>query len=50
MGPEKLEKVLEKLATTDKTTIVVERQADGENLLTDQLGIFYGTREPRKSS
>jgi hypothetical protein len=30
MGPEKHETVLEKLATSDKITIVVERQSDGK--------------------
>jgi hypothetical protein len=34
MRPEKLEKVLEKLATSDKATIVIERQLDGKMRVT----------------
>jgi hypothetical protein len=34
MGPEKHEKVLEKLATSDKATIVIERQSDGKMRVT----------------
>jgi len=30
MGPENLEKVLEKLATTDKTTLVCEKAPEGK--------------------
>jgi hypothetical protein len=33
-GPEKHEKVLEKLATSDKATIVIERQPDGKMRVT----------------
>jgi hypothetical protein len=34
MGPEKHEKVLEKLATSDKATIVIGRQTDGKMRVT----------------
>jgi hypothetical protein len=34
MGPEKHEKVLEKLATSDKATNVIERQPDGKMRVT----------------
>ena len=33
-GPDKHEKVLEKLATSDKATIVIERQPDGKMRVT----------------
>ena len=34
MGPEKLEKVLDRLAVTEKTTIVIERQPEGKMRVT----------------
>ena len=37
MGPEKLEKVLEKLATNSKVTIVIERQTELKCALRDQV-------------
>jgi hypothetical protein len=36
MGPEKLEKVLEKLATNSKVTIVIERQSEGKMCVTSE--------------
>jgi hypothetical protein len=37
MRPEKLEKVLEKLATGDKATIVIKRQTDRKSALRQGL-------------
>jgi hypothetical protein len=42
MRAENLEKVLERLATTEKSTVVIERQPDGKMRVTS--GSWYGEK------
>jgi hypothetical protein len=46
MRPEKLEKVLEKLATGDKATIVIKRQTDRKSALSAARRCFRASCVP----
>jgi hypothetical protein len=48
MGPEKHQKVLERLATGDKPTIVIERQSDEKMRVTSGRYVFFRDRPLRR--